>query len=87
MSQLDTSPLKTDAPANMTIMDGIRHHQTMIYNNIVTLHVSRRETTILLTTHIRNLTGVPFGKVTIKDGCSVKHDYNGWNTTSSKHEI
>jgi hypothetical protein len=43
---LDTSPLKTDAELNMTVMDGIRHHQSMRYNNLMMLHVSRKETTL-----------------------------------------
>jgi hypothetical protein len=68
-------------------MDGIRHHQSMRYNNIMTLHYSRRETTLWLTSHSRNLACVPFGHVTVKDGCIRKHVYRGWNTPSSKHEI
>jgi hypothetical protein len=87
VSHVDTSPLKTDAPRNMSIMDGIRHHQSMRYNNIMTPHLSRRETTRRLTIHIRNLTGVPCGYVNIKGSCLMKHGYYGWNTTSSKHEI
>jgi hypothetical protein len=47
-------------------------------NKIVTLHWSRTETTLWLTPHIRNLASVPFGQVAVKDGCGVKHGYNGW---------
>jgi hypothetical protein len=39
------SPLKPDARPNMAIMDGIRHHQRKYYN-IMTIHVSRRETAL-----------------------------------------
>ena len=46
VSHLERLPLKAYAELNMSIMDGIRHHQSMRYNNIMTLYLSRKETTL-----------------------------------------
>ena len=65
VSHLDKSPLKDSASLNMSIMNRIRHHQSM--HEILQHNCIRLFTTFWLTPHTRNFTGVPFGNNTIKD--------------------